>query len=85
MHMERSAIGNEGASMLRIHAAPLLLSLLVGVTLGLTAWGFVRRQDSDASIAWPQAPDQVLIGLLALAAFAIGAFVTYVLLIVTAR
>jgi len=83
--MERSAIGIEGAPMLRIHAAPLLLSLLVGMTLGLAAWGLVRRQDSDANIIWSQAPDRLLIGLLTLAAFAIGAFVTYVLLIVAAR
>ena len=71
--------------MLRVHVAPMLVSLLVGITLGLAAWGLVRRQDSDANIVWSPAPDRLLIGLLALAAFAIGAFVTYVLLIVAAR
>ena len=67
--------------MLWIHAAPLLLSLLVGLTLGLAVWGLVRGQDREAGIVWSQTPDGLLIGLLALAAFAMGAFVTYVLLI----
>jgi hypothetical protein len=71
--------------MLRIHAAPLLLSLLVGATVGLAAWGLVRRQDREATIVWSQTSDRLLIGLLTLAAFAIGAFVTYVLLIAVVR
>ena len=71
--------------MLRIQATPLLLSLLVGLTLGLTAWGLVRGQDHKTGTVWSQAPDGLLIGLLALAAFAIGAFVTYMLLIVAVR
>jgi hypothetical protein len=71
--------------MLRIQAAPLLLSLLVGLTLGLAAWGLVRGQDRKAGVVWPQASDGLLIGLLALAAFALGAFVTYVLLVVVAQ
>jgi hypothetical protein len=71
--------------MLQIQAVPLLVSLLVGLTLGLVAWGLIRGYDREAGIARSQVPDGLLIGLLALAAFAIGAFVTYVLLIVTAR
>jgi hypothetical protein len=65
-----------------ILVAPLMLSLLVGVTLGLAAWGLVRGHDREAGIVGFQKSDRLLIGLLALAAFAIGAFVTYVLLIV---
>jgi hypothetical protein len=83
--MGQSDIGIAGVPMLRIHAAPLLLSLLVGSTLGLAAWGFVRRQDREASIVSSSTSDRLLIGLLTLAAFALGALVTYLLLIVAVR
>jgi hypothetical protein len=71
--------------MLRIQIAPLLLSLLVGGTLGLAAWGLIREHNREVGSAWFQTSDRLLIGLLTLAAFAIGAFITYVLLIVAVR
>ena len=71
--------------MLRIQIAPLLLSLLVGGTLGLVAWGLIREHNREVSSAWFQTSDRLLVGLLTLAAFAIGAFVTYILLIVVVR
>jgi hypothetical protein len=71
--------------MLPIHATPLLLSLLVGWTLGLAAWGLARSEDHKPGIGWSYTPDGLLIGLLALAAFAIGAFVIYVLVTVAVR
>jgi hypothetical protein len=71
--------------MLRIQIAPLLLSLLVGGTLGLVAWGLIRQHDREIGSVWFQTSDRLLVGLLTLAAFAIGAFVTYVLLIVAVR
>jgi hypothetical protein len=71
--------------MLRIHVAPLLLSLLVGGTLGLVAWGLIREHNREVSNVWFQTSDRLLIGLLTLAAFAIGACVTYMLLSVAAQ
>jgi len=58
---------------------PLLLSILVGLVLGLVTWGLLRlrRQEDDSQAA---SPDGALLGLLALAAFALGAFLTYALL-----
>lgn len=58
---------------------PWLLSVLVGLVLGLVTWGLLRlRGENDE----PQAAcrDGALLALLALAAFALGAFVTYALL-----
>ena len=68
-----------------ILVAPLILSLLAGATLGLAAWGLIREHDREAGMAGFQKSDRLLIGLLTLAAFAIGAFVTYMLLIVAVR
>jgi hypothetical protein len=64
-----------------IHAVPLLLSILVGLLLAFLAWGLLRvRRQADGSIA-TGTRDELLLGLLALAAFCLGAFVTYMLLI----
>ncbi len=64
-----------------MHTVPLLLSILVGLLLGLVTWGFLRihRQAADDSIV--ETRDDILFGLLALAAFSLGAFITYVLLL----
>jgi hypothetical protein len=63
-----------------IHAVPLLLSGLVGLLLALLAWGLLRIQrQADGSIT-TETRDDLLLGLLALAAFSLGAFVTYMLL-----
>jgi hypothetical protein len=58
---------------------PLLLSLLVGLVLGLVTWGLLRlRRQKDGFLS--ASPDGALLALLALAAFALGAFLTYALL-----
>jgi NhaP-type Na+/H+ or K+/H+ antiporter len=58
---------------------PLLLSILVGLVLGLVTWGVLRlRRQRDESQS--TSPDGVLLALFALAAFALGAFLTYALL-----
>ena len=58
---------------------PLLLSALVGLVLALVTWGFLRlRRHLDEAQA--ASPDGALLVLLALAAFALGAFLTYALL-----
>ena len=60
-------------------AIPLLISVLIGFLLGLVAWGVLQLQrQTDA--ARPAPRDDVLLGLVALAAFALGAFLTYALL-----
>jgi len=62
------------------HAIPLLLSVLVGLVLGLVALGLLRyrSQASDDSLMGTR--NDLLLGLLVLAAFALGAFVTYILI-----
>jgi hypothetical protein len=66
--------------MAPVHTVPLLLSLLVGLVLGLLAWGLVRGRGHAGSDAQMPAPDGMLLGLLALAAFAMGVFLTYLVL-----
>jgi hypothetical protein len=64
-----------------MQSVPLILSVLVGLLLGLVTWGFfrIRRQESEGSPLEPR--DDVLLGLLALAAFSLGSFVTYIVLL----
>ncbi len=63
-----------------VQAIPLLLSVLVGLVLGLVAWGFLRYRSQTADDDLTGTRSDVLLGLLVLAAFALGAFTTYVLL-----
>jgi hypothetical protein len=65
--------------MSHVSAIPLLLSLLAGLALGAVTGGALRLarcKDDTGSVGH----DGMLLGLLALAAFALGAFVTYLLL-----
>jgi hypothetical protein len=59
---------------------PLVISILVGFLLGLVTVGLlrVRRRPVDDSL--PESSDVLLLGLLVLAAFAMGIFLTYILL-----
>jgi hypothetical protein len=63
-----------------LHIIPLLLSALVGLLVGLVTWGFlrVRRHATEENLI--ETRDEVLLALLAVAAFSLGAFVSYVLL-----
>ena len=58
---------------------PLVISILVGFLLGLVTVGLLRLRQSPAEGNVPGTGDALLLGLLALAAFALGAFLTYVL------
>jgi hypothetical protein len=59
---------------------PLLLSVLLGLMLGLVAWGVVRlRRRGVENRAW-DTESGLLLGLLLLGIFALGVFLTYVLL-----
>ena len=67
--------------MLVAHAIPLLLiSVLVGLLLGLLVWGFLRTRSQRSDGSQMEARDDVLLALLILAAFAMGVFLTYALL-----
>jgi hypothetical protein len=66
--------------MLSGHAILLLLSILVGLLIGLMTWGFfqARNHKFDASVLGKR--DDVLLGLMVLAAFSLGIFLTYALM-----
>lgn len=58
---------------------PLVISILVGFLLALVTVGLLRLRHSPSEGSLPGTSDVLLLGLLALAAFAMGVFVTYVL------
>lgn len=60
-------------------ATPLVISILVGFLLGLVTVGLLRLRHSPTEGSLPANGDGLLLGLLTLAAFAMGAFVTYLL------
>jgi hypothetical protein len=66
--------------MSSVHMIPLLLSLLVGLLLGLIAWGLWQTAKQKSGVALMGTRDDLLLGLLLLAGFAMGVFMTYVLL-----
>ena len=59
--------------------APLVISILVGFLLGLVTLGLLRLRRSPTEGSFPRTSDALLLGLLALAAFAMGVFLTYAL------
>lgn len=58
---------------------PLVISILVGFSLGLVVVGLLRLRHSPTEGSLSGTSDGLLLGLLALAAFAMGVFLTYVL------
>lgn len=58
---------------------PLVSLLFVGLLVGLV-WGVLRLRRPDGGLLATEAPDSVLMGGLAFAAFALGVFLAYVLL-----
>ncbi len=60
-----------------MQAIPVLLAILVGLLFGLLAWGFLRIRSREAGEALIGARDDVLTGLMVLAAFALGVFLAY--------
>jgi hypothetical protein len=63
-----------------VHAIPQLLSVLLGLLLGVLVWGFWRLPRRETGNARIGRHDDVLIALSALAAIALGVFLTYLLL-----
>ena len=62
------------------HAAPILLGLLVALLVSLVVWGLERLRSQQTDDLLMRTRDDLLLGLLVLAAFISGAFLTYVLL-----
>ncbi|MGD8623032.1 MAG: hypothetical protein PVF47_00945 [Anaerolineae bacterium] len=58
---------------------PVVISALVGFLLGLVTVGLLRLRRSPIDSSLPENSDALLLGLLALAAFAMGAFLIYIL------
>jgi len=66
--------------MMFVHAIPLLLSVLIGLLLGLMTWTLLRLRTHPAKDAPIRSSDDLYIGLLVLAILAVGAFLIYVFL-----
>lgn len=62
-----------------LNATPLVISILVGILLGLVTVGLLRLRRSPTQDSLLGTSDALLLGLLALAAFAMGVFLTYIL------
>ena len=66
--------------MLAIREVPFLLALLVGLLLGLVVAGLLTNRTGATRETSARPRSDILSGMFVLAAFAMGAFVTYVLL-----
>jgi hypothetical protein len=58
---------------------PLMISILVGFLLGLVTVGLLRLRHSPTEGSLPGTSDALLLGLLTLAAIAMGVFLTIIL------
>ena len=65
-----------------MQAIPVLLAILVGLLFGLLAWGFLRMRNHETGTTLIEASDGVLAGLLVLATFALGVFLTYMIIVI---
>jgi hypothetical protein len=63
-----------------MHAIPVLLAIMTGLVISLTAWGFlrVRRREVVDTPLWRL--DPLLLVLLVIAIFALGVFVIVLVL-----
>ena len=62
------------------HAIPILLGILVAAVLSLVVWGLQRSRSHVVGDTVMGTRGDVLLGLVVLAAFALGIFLTYVLI-----
>ncbi len=63
-----------------IQGVPLLLGILIGLVLSLVVCMFWRTRKAVSDAEMTAIRDDILIGLFALACFALGVFLTYALL-----
>ncbi len=59
---------------------PLLIGVTVMALMGLVAWGFWRYQRDPGDEFLMDAHNKLLMGLLLLSAFALGVFLTFMVL-----
>lgn len=62
-------------------AVPLLISMLIVALLGLVSWSMWKYQSDPTDDALLDSYDQMLLGLLTLAVFALGVFSTCFLML----
>jgi hypothetical protein len=65
-----------------MQAIPLLFAILVGLLSALLAWGGLRIRGREARETLIGTVDAVLMGLLVFAAFALGVFLTYMVIVI---
>ncbi len=63
-----------------VQAAPLLLGVLVTSLLALMIWGFLQCCARETGPALMGTHDEIMLGLLVLAALSLGVFLIYVVL-----
>jgi nitrate reductase gamma subunit len=69
-----------GASMASARAIPALVSILIGLVVTLVGWGLLRARAHEPNDGQVGMRDDLLLWLLMLAAFILGACLTYFLL-----
>jgi hypothetical protein len=62
-----------------LQAAPLLIITIMGLLLGLLAWGVLLSQRHTSTRDFFETPDYLRLGLLLLAIFSLGVFVALAL------
>ncbi|MEJ2208251.1 MAG: hypothetical protein P8129_04345 [Anaerolineae bacterium] len=67
--------------MVSLRGMSLLLSILTGLLIGWLVWALLRYRHAAAEGNGLDTRSDVLLVLLALAAFSLGSFVTYLLLL----
>jgi hypothetical protein len=63
--------------ILPVHPIAVILGILVGLLVGLTAWGFWRIHKDQSNDATIRGENDLLIGFLILAGFGLGVLLTY--------
>jgi NhaP-type Na+/H+ or K+/H+ antiporter len=67
--------------MASLHSILLLLSILTGLLIGWLVWALLRNRQVNTNGGTVDTRDDMLLVLLALAAFSLGSFMTYLLLL----
>lgn len=67
--------------MASLHSILLLLSILTGLLIGWLVWALLRNRRVNTNGGTVDTRDDMLLVLLALAAFSLGSFMTYLLLL----
>lgn len=62
-----------------VHPIALILGILVGLLIGLTVWGFWRVRKDQAGDSLMGRQNDLIVGFLVLAGFALGVLLTYLL------